>query len=277
MASPRWIDPVERAHLRDAAGFSPPVHRLLPSPGMSDLVRRYWMPVWSLAPGASTVQRVLQYPVCLVVVADSYATFVGPSTGLSTRTLSGHGWAFGTMLQPAAGALLLRGPVSGVTDKSIPLGDVPGLAGAALAERVRAVVGNGPEDPARRRAAAQELERTVGHLLPVDEESRLVNAVVEYVEDNAHVQRVGHIVEKFAISERALQRLSARRIGLSPKWLIQRRRLHEAAALLRSGDRPHLARVAAELGYADQAHFGRDFRTVTGLTPGQFAAEPHPC
>ena len=88
------------------------------------------------------------------------------------------------------------------------------------------------------------------------------------------MRRVGQICEKFAITERTLQRLTARRIGLSPKWLIQRRRLHEAAERLRDTDRPDLARVAADLGYADQAHFGRDFRAVTGLTPGVFAAEP---
>ncbi len=87
----RRIDPVERAHLRDLAGFSPPVHRFAPSPALTDLVRRYWMPVWSMPPGKSSTQRVLQYPVCLIVVATSYARFIGPTTGLSTRTLSGQG------------------------------------------------------------------------------------------------------------------------------------------------------------------------------------------
>ena len=99
---------------------------------------------------------------------------------------------------------------------------------------------------------------------------------MEYVEGDSGVQRVGQVCEKFAIGERSLQRLTARRIGLTPKWLIQRRRLHEAAEQLTDPDRPDLARVAADLGYADQAHFGRDFRTVTGLTPGEYAAEPRP-
>ena len=88
------------------------------------------------------------------------------------------------------------------------------------------------------------------------------------------MQRVSQVCEKFAITERSLQRLTARRIGLGPKWLIQRRRLHEVAERLRGPEPPDLARVAADLGYSDQAHLTRDFRTVTGLTPGEFAGEP---
>ena len=120
------------------------------------------------------------------------------------------------------------------------------------------------------------VEAALTALLPVDEEGALVNAVVEYVEGDSDVHRVGQVCEKFAIGERSLQRLTARRIGLSPKWLIQRRRLHEAAERLSGEERPDLARVAADLGYADQAHFGRDFRAVTGLTPRQLAQEPRP-
>ena len=269
MTEARPIDPTERAHLLDASGYTPPIHRYAPSPGLADVVRRYWMPVWSFPDGQVSVQRVLQYPVCLIVVSDSYALLVGPSTGLSTTELAGSGWALGTMLQPAAGLALAGGPVDRLTDQAIPLPDDD------LAHRIREAIGDDPDDADRRRVAVAAVEEALTALLPVDEEGRLVNAIVEYVEGDSSVQRVGQVCDKFTITERTLQRLTARRIGLSPKWLIQRRRLHEAAERLAADERPDLARVAADLGYADQAHFGRAWRAVTGVTPGQFAAEPH--
>lgn len=271
---PRSIDPVEHAHLRDATGFSPPVHRYAPGPGFADLVRRYWMPVWSLPPGAVSRQRVLQYPVCLVVVADSYARLYGVRTGLSVTELTGTGWAVGVMLQPAAGALVWGRSVAELTDRFVELAEVPRVDGPGLTERVRAAMGPVP-DAGSRLTAVGHLEAELARLLPVDDEGRLVNAVVEYVEGDPEVRRVRQVCAKFDIGERTLQRLLARRLGLHPKWLIQRRRLQEAAARLRA-DAVDLARVAAELGYADQAHFTRDFRTVTGLTPGDYATEPRP-
>ncbi|MDF1605705.1 helix-turn-helix domain-containing protein [Nocardioides sp. YIM 152315] len=264
----RRIDPTERAHLLDPSGYTPPIHRFAPGPELADVVRRHWMPVWSLPEGQASVQRVLQYPVCLLVVSHDYALLVGPSSGLSTQELVGTGWAVGTMLQPAAGVALAGGPVERLTDTAVPLPD------EALVRRIRAAVGDDPHDPDRRRRAVMVVEESLRRLLPVDEEGLLVNAIVEYVEGDPEVRRVGQVCAKFAITERSLQRLTARRIGLPPKWLIQRRRLHEAAERLREVRRPDLARVAADLGYADQAHFGRDFRAVTGLTPGGFAAEP---
>ncbi len=99
----------------------------------------------------------------------------------------------------------------------------------------------------------------------------MVNALVAFVEGRSDVIRVAQVCDEFDLTERALQRLVRRRIGITPKWLIQRRRLHEAAERLRDG-RGNLASLAADLGYADQPHFTRDFQTVTGMTPGAFAA-----
>lgn len=98
-----------------------------------------------------------------------------------------------------------------------------------------------------------------------------MNSIVRLVEDDPDVTRVAQVCEAFDLTERSLQRLTRRRLGLSPKWLIQRRRLHEAAERLRDGG-GNLADVAANLGYADQSHLTRDFRSVTGMTPGEFAA-----
>ena len=220
------LDLVERAHLRDARGFSPPVHRYAPSPALADLVRRHWLPVWALPDGVVTEQRVLQYPVCQLVVAHSYAVLVGPHRGLAVERLSGRGWAVGVMLQPAAGLPLLRAPVSTVTDRRVPLGGLAGLDGVRLERDVRAAVGDDPADPARQQAAVAVMEEALAPLLPVDEEGHLVNAVVEHVEGDQRVQRFWQVCEKFSLTECMLQRLIAGRISLTPMWLVQRRRLH---------------------------------------------------
>lgn len=194
------------------------------------------------------MQRVLQYPVCLLVVSHEYSIMVGVDTGLGRQELLGEGWALGVMLQPAVGAMLLGGPVSQLTDKRMPLSDVPGVDGAALTKRVRHALRDAPTAEASHRAAITVMEHAFQELGPVHDQGLLVNRIVEHVEQHSDVQRVGQVCDEFGISERALQRLTARRIGLSPKWLIQRRRLHEAAERLRTGDRVDLAVVAADLG-----------------------------
>ncbi|MBM7517716.1 AraC family transcriptional regulator [Nocardioides nitrophenolicus] len=275
----RWtpdgpLDVAEPAHLRDVRGYSPSLRRYAPPPSLADVVRRFWVPVWSLPPGESSVQRVLQYPVCQVVVGPDGGQLVGPHAGLGTEELRGAGWVVGAMMQPAAGLALAGGPVADLTDRRRPLSTVAGIDAAALVAAVRAALGSDPAEIARQREACALVAEALDVLVPVDDEGRLVNAIVEYVEGEREVRRVSQVCEKFGLGERALQRLTRRRIGLTPKWLVQRRRLHDAADLLRAGTPVDLARVAADLGYADQAHFTRDFRSVTGVTPGEFSAEP---
>ena len=117
----RPLDDVERAHLVDPTETTFSIDRFEPSPDLADLVRRHWVPVWHLPEGESSEQAVLQYPVCLIVVAHDYARFYGVQSGLSRTTLAGSGWAAGVMLQPGAGRLLLGQDVSTVTDTHVDL------------------------------------------------------------------------------------------------------------------------------------------------------------
>ena len=83
-------DDIERAHLRDPADRSFAIHRYEPPSHLRGLLRRYWIPVWQVPDGEQSVQKVLQYPVCLSVTTPAYSRFVGPDPGLSTTVLEGR-------------------------------------------------------------------------------------------------------------------------------------------------------------------------------------------
>ncbi len=265
-------DPVDRAHLTGRSTASPAVPRYPVAPDLVDLASRFWAPTWDVPPGEVHRQRVLQYPVCLVVVTGDYARLYGVTTGLSTTDLSGRGWALGLMLQPAAGRLLWHRPVSTLTDHFVDLAEVPGLDGASLTDRVRALVSDDPGDQEARRRAMDVVEDQLRPHLPVEDDDRLVNQVVHRVESDPDLLRVEELAREFAMAERTLQRLTRDRIGVSPKWLLQRRRLHDAAERLKSGP-VDLARLATDLGYSDQAHFTRDWSRATGSPPGAYRAD----
>jgi AraC-like DNA-binding protein len=262
------VDPIDRAHLTGVSRPSPPIHRYAASEHLVDLVERYWIPVWSLT--EPSTQSTLQHPVCLVVVSDTYARFYGVTRGRSSVTLEGDGWAVGTMLRPAAGRLVLGRSVAEVADTWVELTDLlPDGPEATLVDDVRAAMEDDPHDPAAHLGAIARVESWLATYAPVDASGLLVNRLVTWLVDHPEVSRVDEVAREAGLSERSLQRLVEQRIGLSPKWLLQRRRLHDAVEALKAG-RGSLAAVAADLGYADQAHFTHDFRTVTGMTPGDY-------
>jgi AraC-like DNA-binding protein len=265
------LDAIARAHLKDPRDVSHRMHRYEAPAEFAGLLQWFWIPVWSVPPGREAPQKVLQYPVAQVVVTAEYARFYGVVPELSTATLSGKGWAVGVACAPAAGSLLTRGPMAPYTDRAVELPEVLGDAGEVLARRVRAAMAADPADPDAHAAAMTAFTDALRPSLPVDAEGDLVNRVVAFTESRSDVTRVAQVAAEFGLSERSLQRLVHRRLGLTPKWLIQRRRLQEAAERLRTRG-TSLAEVAAVLGYADQSHFSRDFSAVTGMTPREFAA-----
>jgi len=260
------------AHLTGAHSPAPPIHRYRPTPGLADLVRNFWIPVWDLPQGQVQTQQVLQYPVCVIVIAHDYARFFGPSSALSSVDLTGSGWAVGVLLQPAAGHLLWTRSVATITDSHVPIEALATIAGASLCDRVRACMQPDPTGAASHKQAIDAVETSLAALLPVDGDGLEINLLVEMVETDPTIMRVDQLAAAAGTGQRALQRLTRERLGLSPKWLIQRRRLHEAVARLKTGEVP-LADLAHNLGYADQAHFTRDFARVTGTTPGAYLAD----
>jgi len=101
-----------------------------------------------------------------------------------------------------------------------------------------------------------------------------VAAIVERIIADPSLRRVASLSDAFGMPERRLQRLFADYVGVSPKWVMRRARLHEAALRAEEVGDVDWASLAADLGYSDQAHLTRDFTATLGMPPARYASTP---
>jgi AraC-like DNA-binding protein len=72
------------------------------------------------------------------------------------------------------------------------------------------------------------------------------------------------------VTRRHLERRFLETVGVSPKRLARLARFQRALRMLHRSDSPcGGTETAVECGYADQAHFIRDFRLLAGCSPGE--------
>ena len=101
-------------------------------------------------------------------------------------------------------------------------------------------------------------------------------ALVSRITATRRCARVDELAAASGMTVRSLQRLFADYVGVSPKWVMRRARLHEAAERADSGEPVDWALLASDLGYADQAHLTRDFTATLGISPTRYAAPAVP-
>ena len=72
------------------------------------------------------------------------------------------------------------------------------------------------------------------------------------------------------VSDRQMQRMFKSYLGVSPKTYFKIMRFREAYDTTIAARDVDWLDLSCTLGYSDQAHFIRDFKRYTGLTPGAF-------
>lgn len=245
----------------------PSFHREPAPAALDGLVRWFWIPRWALGEGRTSRQELLPFPASNLVITSDGVSLAGPTTRASYRDLSGTGWAVGLLLRPAA-VPSLRVEPHRVRDAEVPVEAVD------LHRAVAAAMAGADEVEGRRLAVAACVEWASARLARPDADGLLANALEDLVSTDGSIVRVDQLAERLGSSTRALQRLAHRHIGLPPLAIIRRYRLQEAAQRLREDPQVRIADVAAELGYADQAHLSADFRAVLGLTPSGYRHDP---
>ncbi|MFC6886958.1 MULTISPECIES: helix-turn-helix domain-containing protein [Actinomadura] len=247
------------------------VERVPVPPGLAAFVEHFWVLRWDLRGRGPHRQRVLTRP-------SVHMTFTGYLTSGATRArvagvvreafteeISGEGRVVGAAFRPGGFRPFLDGPVSALTGRFPSVEEVFGDDGRALGEAVFAARDAGEAVG----ALAAFLE---GRRPPPDPRAERVAGIVARIADGPGIVRVDELAAELGTSPRSLQRLFHEYVGIGPKWVIRRFRMLEAAGRAAAGGADWAA-LASELGYADQAHFVRDFTASVGTSPARYARD----
>ncbi len=238
--------------------------RTAPSEALAPFVHHFWAVEWDLET-PFTAESLAHPAVSIVLGARSEV--LGVRTERSNIVRAGRGRTFGITFRPATFQAILGASVSTITDAAISVAKVFGRNGWTRAVR-----------------GASTFEESVdiaegflaARLSPLSRDATTTRDICERMMTDSSLLRASDVAHALSLDLRTLQRRFRNHVGVSPKWVIQRYRLHEAAAQLGGPKPPPLAVLAASLGYADQAHFARDFKRVLGQTPAVFAGARDP-
>lgn len=236
-----------------------------PAPALRPYLEHYWLIDWDLPrPYAShlvphpSVNLVFErYPGC----GDEagYAEVSGIGLELFTQKLEGRGRVCGVQFRPGGFRPFAPGePVSRWTGRRVPAAEA-----FAPPAPPSAVLDPGDED-----ARVAALDAYLLALGPEpDPRADRAMALVDLVRGDRAIRRVAQLARAEGVSARSLQRLFADYVGVGPKWVILRYRIHEALERAESDPEVDWAGLAADLGYSDQAHLVRDFTATIGVPP----------
>lgn len=230
------------------------------SRNLQTYIKHYWIVKWDLRGEAPYRQVVLSHPNVNMVFEKDNTRVYGIPKKTSSQLLDGEGKVLGVMFRPAGFYPFRKKPLSELTGRSLPFKEAFGVDGAALEAQILE-----QEDES---LMVELVDRFFEERLPEpDENVELVNRIVDMIALDRGISKVEDAADRLGINKRTMQRLFSRYVGVSPKWVIQRQRLHEAAELIESGKLPDWAKLSQDLGYYDQAHFIKEFKAIVGYSP----------
>ncbi|MEA2480985.1 MAG: hypothetical protein QOJ07_2907 [Thermoleophilaceae bacterium] len=200
--------------------------------------------------------RVLPDGCADIVWTGRELIVAGPATRAVHPATSSEATKLGVRFRVGAAGAALGLPASELLDSSPRLADV-WREGAELADRVADAGTPG----AGLRLLVDAVARRLGDAAPADPLVR--GAVLAVARPDA---RVAPLAPDIGLGERQLRRRFDAAVGYAPKTLAGVLRLQRFLRLAGARD-ASLARLAADAGYADQPHLGRECRRLTGLPP----------
>ena len=192
----------------------------------------------------------------------------GP-TSTTIRITPGTLRMWGVGLLPLGWAKFVGSPANALADVLVDGHDHPAFAGfTGLADTV---FGADPDEEAE--LARIEAWFLAGLNRKLTDEDRIVACHTAMVDPE--VATVAEMAEHAGIAPYTIERLCGRHFGFPPQLLLRRQRFMRSLAQFMLD--PSLRWIGAlDSHYHDQAQFVRDFHRFMGMSPREYAAQPHP-
>jgi AraC-like DNA-binding protein len=199
-------------------------------------------------------------------VSAAYGSFTaGLSESGAMTESSGRALCVQVNLTPLGARRFLGVPLHELADRVVPLADLLGRAGGRLEEGLAEA--SAPE--ARLALVESFLFVRLAEAAPARPD---VAYAWRRLEETGGRLRIGALAAELGCSRKHLSAQFRDQVGLPPKAVARLLRFNRALRLVERG--VDGAEVAYRCGYADQAHFVKEFRRFSGDTPAAFAQAP---
>jgi AraC-like DNA-binding protein len=239
------------------------VSRHNPPSALAHCIAYYWRVSWDLRGRQPHLQETLPHPNIYLIFEENRLTVAGVTTSKFTRVLAEQGFAFGVKFKPGGFRPYLNSSASSLTDRIVEANHIFGADGDMLEA---ALISSCGEEAMVAAVDAFFLRRVP----EPDQNVELADQLVSRILHQPQIRTVDDLAARTGLSKRSVQRLFREYVGVPPKWVIRRYRLHELIERLEAGDPLNWPDLALELGYFDQAHLINDFRSITGYSPADY-------
>lgn len=240
---------------------------------LSVFIDQYWFVEWNLIDKKNHTQQNLPDPAIHITIENGSILLYGPIKQRFTQVLSGRGCIFGIKFQIGGFYPISKQIQSQLCDQVINLNNYFNDLNIELLHKIEVT----PNLQQKAQLANTFFEQLfdpqsvlyIEDLAHATTQINKVKEIVSIIKTQHNITKVNTLCDHLNINSRSLQRLCNQMIGLSPKWLIRKFRMHEVLARL---EHQPISTInwqdyVNDLEYLDQAHFIHDFKSFTGYTP----------